>query len=856
MLFLILCAWGRCSGAHAQAPGTSAESSDIEVIEVLGEITKTSEAAQLNLRQEAAVIKDNISAEAIKLSPDADVGEIVQRIPAVTVRDSKYLNVRGLNERYTSALLNGNRLPSTDPERRVVPLDIFPADFIESVSLVKTYTPDLPGDFSGGLADIRLRSYPEELTASLGVSTGFNTQTTFQHFDTYHGPGAPDWFGFGQNYRDIPSLIPSSNIQSPPWAQAQAYGRSFRNIWDPGTMTAPPGYSTNFSLGNSFGDFGLALGGNYSTDHKLVPDEIRRRLVVEGENPDGSPIIEVADDFKYDSSIFETGLGGLLSGGWQPAEGHSLSLFSLYTRKSEDSVRRGQGQVESSGAARTTQLKYSAEDLALAQLAGTHVFPHIEVDWRSALSRSTQDQPDGRFTTYVDQNNDGKFLFVPDSSGGSRIFGFLEESMTDSAVDFALPFQTPTLPELDWWSNLDAKFKAGPAYAFRRRQHDLRRFRYRITPIGNTALNRAAPAEELLAPENIGPQGFNFIEETQPRDSFKASQEIAGGYGMVELPLYPGVRGSNGVLRHQLRFIGGVRTEYSYIQVDTTDQTGKPVRTFLNDLDPLPGINLVYSPVEDMNVRLGWSQAVSRPEFRELSPVRYPAPQGLVATLGNPFLTSSTIESYDLRWEWFLSETELMSLSVFYKTLQDPIEQITTNEASNVIFTFVNADKATVAGCEIEARGHLGELWQRLDPFDLTTNFTYAYSNVKIPQAGEGQVTTSGDRELVGQAPYVVNVSLDYTNDFVGKVRLLYNIMGEQIIAAGANRLPDIYEESRHQLDLVLVGDLNLFDRSFKGKLAIENIVNDKYVNTQDDIVWRSYRSGVKMSLGLSYSFF
>ncbi len=183
----------------------------VEVVEVVADADKAAERTQLLRRQKAPVVSDNIAAETIKKSPDSDAAEVVARVPAVTVKDDKFVVVRGLGERYSSALLEGSRLPSSDPSKRVVPLDLFPADFIESISIVKTYTPDLPGDFSGGLADIRLVEFPEKLSYNLGVSTGGNTEATFQDFDTYKGGGF-DYFGFDQNVRSLPSLIPDRNL--------------------------------------------------------------------------------------------------------------------------------------------------------------------------------------------------------------------------------------------------------------------------------------------------------------------------------------------------------------------------------------------------------------------------------------------------------------------------------------------------------------------------------------------------------------------------------------------------------------------------------------------------------------------
>ncbi len=256
----------------------------IEELEVVGQAYGGSEASQLLERQLAPTLSDNISAEMIKLSPDSDAAEIVQRVPAVTIQDNKFLNVRGLNERYTSATLNQNRLPSTDPHRRAVPLDLFPATFIESISIIKTYTPDLPGDFSAGLAAIELKRYPDELEIQVGASTTANTNTTFQDFQTYKGAGYKDFFGYGEAYRGLPGIIPKQNIGGPPASQQREYVAGFRDIWDADTTTAPPGYNFGVSAGGTVVEgLGGAMGLTYGTEWKYRDHEVAREFTSAGD---------------------------------------------------------------------------------------------------------------------------------------------------------------------------------------------------------------------------------------------------------------------------------------------------------------------------------------------------------------------------------------------------------------------------------------------------------------------------------------------------------------------------------------------------------------------------------------------
>jgi hypothetical protein len=829
------------AGAVTKADATliPGDKAGVEVVEVVAQASRAAEATQLLRRQKSATVSDNVSAETIAKTPDSDAAEVVQRVPAVTVKDDKFVVVRGLAERYNAALLNRSRLPSPDPNRRVVPLDLFPADFIEGLSIVKSYTPDLPGDFAGGLIDIDLREFPEQLTLGVGLSGGANTATTFQDFITYQGSRL-DYLGFGDGFRELPSTIPGSNIGSPPVAAQRRYARSLKNIWNVDTETAPPNFGVDFSVGNSIGPLGFDFAAIYGNEYKTRRGEIQRQFL--NSNTPTDPVIEVRDDIVEDQSTFETRLGGLFTSALKITPEHKLSLRTLINHSSFDNtlVASGTTNQNPDDISNFTRLAYVEEQLGYGQLSGEHRLPWLEIDWRTAAAQTTQDVPDTRNLTYIGAPGTAP-SFVNDSSGGLRLFSNLTEFMTDSAVDFTVPFLT-RLPFTDAWTGLPAKFKFGPAYTFRDRDFTLRRFRYQQTGGG---LDLTLPPEILLDPRNIG-NGMSFIEQTQPRDAFSATEEIIGGYGMFELPL----------VRDRLRFIAGVRMEYSLIRLETFDEAGNPSSPHKKNIDPLPGANLVYSPRSDMNVRLAYSRTVSRPDFRELSPTVYPEPTFLRPIVGNPALVETKIESYELRWEWFLSPSEVVSAGVFFKELRDPIELTVVVGASDLRDFYQNAEKADLLGIELEGRKNLGFLHRRLANVGVALNVAWIDSTVEVGPASGLEVQTSADRALQGQSPFVVNAGIDYTHPRFGTVRLLYNTAGSRLSRVGAFGLPDIFEERRDQLDAVVLVPLNeLIDLPLTAKLGIENILNDQYEYTQADRTQVRYTAGTKFTVGISYSF-
>jgi outer membrane receptor protein involved in Fe transport len=407
---------------------------------------------------------------------------------------------------------------------------------------------------------------------------------------------------------------------------------------------------------------------------------------------------------------------------------------------------------------------------------------------------------------------------------------------------------------------LPARFKFGPAYSYRSRDFNLRQFDY--FPDSAT-LDVTQPPEVLLAPSNLVPGIIGFRETTDIQDTYTGTQEIIGGYGLFELP----------IIRDRLRVVGGVRYEYSLIRLDTgviVDPTsgicpgrGRAAeQCFLRfrklDTNPLPGINVIASPIDNMNIRLSYGQSVARPEFRELAPSEFPTLFGEPPKRGNPDLVQTEITSYDARWEWFFSPLELVSLGFFYKELTGPIEQVGFIEQNEQFETWINSGDATLIGFEFEGRKNLGFIHERLRPLSVLTNVTWSDSTVEVmPQRlfGTNIVTqpTDTERRLVGQSPFIINAALDYTDPERFTARLLYYTAAESIDVAGATGLPNEIFQRRDQLDAALIVPLKRWvGLPINARLTVENILNTPFVFTQGPVVINRYTTGVKFTIGLT----
>ncbi len=814
----------------ALAPSAEA---GVDVVEVVAKAKRSTEEAQILARQKADVVVDTIGAETFEKAPDSNAAEVVQRVAAVTIKDD-FVFVRGLGERYSSALLDGSRLPSPNPDKRVIPLDFFPADFVDSLSIIKSYTPNLPGDFAGGLIDVNLIEVPDTFTWKLGASLGVNTNTTFQDFQTYDTARTfPSFFG-ASTVRDLPGLFGSERIMIRSRADMARYASALEDVWSARGITAPPDASIDFEIGNRWGPFGFSLALLWENEYRTVLDQIERQFINAGTptNPDAV----LAEDFRYDFSTFSTETGGVLTSEVDLEDSGRIALRALYRRMTADQVQQGNGfrRQNPDIDLAVTRLTYQAEDLAFGQLAGEHELLGIGVDWRSALGRSTLDRPDTRTTVYESSAANPVPRFSRTAGSGTRLFLDVVEYMSDTQVDFTFPI-------------FQASFRMGGAFTYRDRDSRLRKFLFRPNRTDDTAFLEQRP-EDILNGDTVAEGLVDFVEDTTNQDSFKAREKIIAGYGMLELP----------IVEDRLRFVGGVRGEQSVIDITffRQDRQGAPDHRTLTNLDPMPSANLVYSPRSDMNLRAGYSRTVSRPEFRELSPIQFPEPFGLRPVVGNPDLVQSTIDNLDLRWEWFFAPLELASMSFFYKRIADPIETVVLTLSGTAATSFANFDSAELWGFEWELRKHFGFLGPQLADLALYLNASWIDSeSSRDAPAQTGDVTTSSSGPLVGQAPFTVNAALEYARQDWGIFRLIYNTIGERLDARGANGLPDIFEQRRDQLDFVFTRTFDAFGVPLATKLSVENILNDDYLWTQAGIVQSRYRAGATFKVGVSYRY-
>lgn len=805
------------------------ETSVEEVTAIEAEAERASAATQLMLRKNAAQASDSIGAQDIAKTPDRNAADAVKRVVGTTLVDGRYIFVRGLGDRYTNSLLNGSPLPSPEPDRQAVPLDMFPTLVLADLTISKTFVPDMPGDFAGGSLNIHTRDLPNKFLFQVNGGLGFNSISTFGHRLSYPG-GSTDFLGIDDGGRRLPAEVPSKRlVEINPDGSTNDLTKAGRAINRPmgtdRTFNLPNG-SLSTVVGDSFklgGQrvLGYVAGATYSRRFQKRTDEILRTYRV----ADSGVGLNEMNDYTSETGIDTVTWSGLGSVSYAFDNDHKIALTGLYSRNADKEARVIEGFNEEARAAiRDERIRFVNRALIYGQLRGEHRFRSLNtavLTWTALQARATLNDPALRENVYQYQNDGG--------------ISWLGNSTQDSQNFFAAQGETTRSAGFDWLQPLAKydgapKLKGGGLLTLRGRSFQSRRFRFLRTSTADTSVYRL-PANQLFTDENVGP-ALTIEEWTRPTDSYAARYDVIAGYVMADLPL-----------TSRLRVVLGPRVENSVQTIDSFDPfagSSEKVRSKLNKTDILPSANVIFKTTKESNVRLSATRTVARPQLRELAPFVFTDFLGAREVLGNPDLDRTTIQNYDARFEVFPRVSEVLAISVFHKRFAKPIETTIIPTGRGVV-SYQNAKGAVNTGVELEARTGLDFLSRYAKELSLLGNLTFVHSKVEL-DAAQGGIQTSTERPLAGQSPYVLNVALDWTHDKTKtRARVLYNIQGERIAQVGTRGLPDVYEQPRHLVDLSVAQGLG---EHVDLKLSVDNILNVPVKFLQGDEIVSSYRVG------------
>ncbi|HWT14299.1 MAG TPA: TonB-dependent receptor [Patescibacteria group bacterium] len=831
-------------------PATEDEdTTELSGVEVEGSYTEGGQELYTDERRATASVSEAVSAEQIARTGDSDAASTLKRVTGLSVVDGRYVFVRGLGDRYSSVLLNGAQIPSPDPTRRVVPLDLFPNELLEGVVIQKSYSAELPGEFGGGSVQLRTRGAPVGFVAKLGFGVGYDSTATFDDGLGYDG-GSSDWTGYDDGAREMPEALAQAIADGTvlrPISQTNPTGFNPAELEGFGEALAGQGYAitardlkpnSNLSgaIGNRFelGDVpvGVLAAVRYANNQDHT-DEVRNTYAVLG---DGALVQSSGLDVARTTE--NTELSAFLSSGAEFGENHRIKNTTMLLRSTEDEAKITSGYTEDpADVSRFHSLEWIENELRATQLAGEHRFPaarDLSLNWQYTLAQATRESPNTRNYRYDRNNSTEQFQFSRRSDSNSTVFS----DLVDDSQDFGFAFKLPLMLNDETYLDLSA----GGGMLRRERESEIRRFEFSgVGPLANDprVISGATP-DEIFTPDNIGATGFQLREVTRGTDNYEAEQDLDALFIAADLNW-----------KSVYRFMLGLRHEANDQEVSTfalgsTTTAPTVARISSDDLLPSAAFTWLYSDAAQW--RLTYSETVSRPDFRELSPAPYTDPLLDLETIGNPDLKPTAIQHLDLRWEYYFSYSESFSAALFLKDFSDPIEKIQVPGTGSLL-SLANADSASNRGIELDYfRGleFLGERW---------TNFygaaNYAWIDSEIDLGGVNDIQTNDQRPMQGQSPYVANLQFGYrtpANDL--EATLLYNVFGKRISQVGVFGAPDIYEQDFHSLDFNLRKSL---DPEWTLKLRLRNLLDPKVEFTQGDEITREFRRGRELGLTLEW---
>lgn len=826
-----------------------------------------------NVSQAAPQVVNVLSAADIKRTGEGDIAGSLQRVTGLSVASGGFVYVRGLGDRYSLALLNGSPLPSPEPLKRVVPLDIFPTSVIASTLVQKSFSPNFPGEFGGGVINLTTKAIPVESYLEIGIGSSANTETSGQLGYTHYGSKS-DWTGFDDGTRDVPPLlqqaigsgVPFPNIER---ANLRAIAMQFQNSNTSvvqRTNSLPFNFSASLNGGTAFdigsdARMGIIATASYSNKWRTRDTLQQASLDVAAGAGRNNQQISTENDVT---------VNGLLGVGLEWGE-QKLRWTNIYIRdtlkRSAIALGQNDGQIQEADYL-TQQTAWYERQLIDTQFVGEFSLTDaLSLDVRGGYANSQREAPYEREFVYVRTNRD-----LASDPVGDRFVNALNRQRGDASITFS------DLNEDLWSAGWDLSYKFSPdlsatvGYAFSDTKRNSSRYELHFD-----AVNLPVPAQQmrpdyLLSDAAIQLYDISLLEFSGNYPVYDAALRTHAGYGQVKATILPG-----------LSFDAGVRYEKGRQSVTGVDvySTGFTPFNQINNDYWLPAATITFEAAKGLQFRLSGSKTIARPQFRELIAQPFLDPESNRFYRGNPFLQDSELWNADLRAEWYMGRDERLTAAVFYKKIKNPIETFTTiTDTYSVTTSFANAPEAMLYGAEFEAQKYVPlDSWSDSEFFQsrrivLIGNYTYTQSELKV-KAGDttipytyttGPLPAASDyfvdgAPLTGQSDHLVNFQIGLEDtDKLSQQTLLLTYASPRITSRGPNLQPDIKEKPGLTLDfvarqaVVLPGGINS-----EFKFEARNITGRKFQEFQElggnKVFYNRYKIGTTIAGSLTVAF-
>lgn len=858
---------------------TFSEDTGVELnldVTVTAQALERGEVAVLRLRENSDKVQDIISSQEIQRLGAGTAAAALTKVTGTTVVDGKYVYVRGLGDRYSATTLNGLRLPSIDPYRNSAQLDLIPTNLLDNIVASKTFTPDLPGDFTGGSVNVKLKALPERFTFGVSVATAYNAQSNFRDDFLSFDAGSRAGLGYNDGSLDRPDILDDPRISQydilssssarrairddATAAVLDQTARSFTNGFGQQRTNTPLDYSISANIGNQFNLGSMPIGVfaslSYSRDYSQYKNGLRANYI----NPMTGERLQEEFNLRDNQSIEAPKIGGMLGLSFRPSSASTINLYGIYSHQAFIEGRSligannefGLGGTEDNYFASQTN-SFLSRDLRNYVIEGQHVLTGLgntKIEWAGNYVDSEQNEPDLRFLAYTvnggfPQINPAQ-LILP-----SHFYRDLSDNNYQGKLDITVPF-------LQGKSRGNA-IKFGGLYNTKDRDFNETTYVYENRNGISFGEANGDPGV-YFGDDNLGviggepgrnTIGLYITDNTQLSNSYVGAYDIYAGYGMVTYEVSP-----------KFKVIGGLRLEGTKIDIvsDLAALALNPedYEAHIDTMAVLPALNLVYKLKEGQNLRASFSQTIARPNMREVAPFGSFGFIGEPPVFGNPDLSVTSIDNYDLRYEIFPNAGEVIAISAFYKRFRDPI--VTTfRNAGEQQFTWTNSESASLYGIELEFRKSLAFIGSSFSNFTFSSNVSYIESVQDIDdQEYRNAIEIDPDfpetRPFNGQSPWIVNANLGYATPESGwDVFVSYNYFADRLTSIGAVGASDIFERGRHSLDVNLTKKIKNITLSARAR----NLLNPKYETFSDfkgaEYLFSSYERGREFSFGISY---
>lgn len=822
-------------------------------VTVTGVARKNTEIAVIQMTKSSPVIVSNVSAQEITKTQDTNAGEVIRRVPGVSLIDDKFVMVRGLSQRYNNVWINGGAVPSSEADSRAFSFDLIPSSQIDNMQIVKTPSPEYPADYTGGFITITTKDIPAENTAELSVGGNWNDITSFSDFKYAKGSGT-DFLGFDSGMRGLNGGI-NSTLNSIAGNGVDLLNNHLNNDWRVRNMNPVGDLKLSGSLGRRWklGDrqLGMIAAFNYSNEYRKYEDMQNNLFGVYDAEKDESNYLRYSVDDQYNHNVR---LGAMLNFTLLSSDGNSkYQLKNIFNQIGNDRYTWREGLSAQSDNENSAEYYYRSRTTYNGQITGKHTFALDELDWSASYSYANRNVPDRRRYLINDALEPG-VMQLTSPNDISREWTKLDEHIVSAAVndkhDFKFGSFTPSL-------------KFGAYGEYRTRKYTTRDFIYNWNAASNTLPDgfRQFDLSEMLSDESyFGADRLYLLEEQHMRNNYKGNNYLGAGYFAANIPL------------GNFNIYAGLRYEYDHMELitNTRDNAESPFSHNYEYNDLFPSVNTTYKINDQHQLRLSYGKTVNRPEFREVSPSVFYDFDLASNVQGNTDLKPCYIQNVDFRYEFYPSKGELISIAAFYKYFDSPIEwTYTVTGGTSLVYSYMNAQRANNYGIELDIRKDLSFIG--LPGFSWSFNGALIKSRVKF-EAGSKEE----DRPMQGQSPYLVNTGLFYKNDKLQlDVALLYNRIGKRIIGVGrsegttsgneALRVPDSYEMPRDVIDL---SASKKFGNHWELKLSIRDLLAQKvYYKQFADVhysngtsreveqITRAYKPGRNIGVSAVYKF-